>query len=557
MIRLSFEEANVAVLVPKGTSVLEAARKAGVLIESPCNGALICGKCRVRIAPEDLPKLRCDGVHRLSQGLRQAGWVLACGAYALGDVRVSVPGRAEGKMRIGRQGQTFDGELGPAVHKVYDPLDNQTRVCIGDREIGREPGDTRQRLYGAAVDIGTTTLVASLLDLYTGAEIGTAAALNPQSLHAQDVLGRIRLGSEPAGLELMHSLIAGSVTELLSGLCLANQVGMRDIYEVVYCGNTAMLHLAAGLDPAPLGRFPYRSAIAQGHHRAARECRLPVSPFGQIYFPPIISAFVGADITAGLLAAKLDEAGPPTLFVDIGTNGEMVLACGDRLYAASTAAGPAFEGMNITSGMRATRGAVDRCHIAQDGTLRFSTIDEAPAEGICGSGLIDLTAELVRVGLIGPRGNLQRTLPDTLGGLREHLREREGKAVFSLGGSVILTTGDIRQVQLAKGAIRTGIELLLRHAGVEAANLKRIYIAGSFGYHLSPQSLFELGLLPRECTGRISFLGNTAHSGAQQLLLAATRRRELDSLSARVKGVELASSPDFEREFVQRLGFES
>lgn len=555
MVTVRFIEAEETVRVPAGTTLLEAAREAGVLLESPCDGALTCGKCRVRVGPEEVERLRCDGVHHLPEGERSLGWVLACGAFLEGDVTVSIPHRSEGELRIVQEGFAAETNLDPAVVKTYDPDTRTTAVRIGGREAGKEEGDTRERLFGAVVDIGTTTLVAALVDLRQGTELGAASALNPQALHAQDVLGRIRIGSEPEGLGRMQALVAGEIARLLTGLAREHRVAPEEIYEVVYSGNTAMLHLAAGLDPASLGRHPYRSALAAGHHRPAAECRLTVSPLARVYFPPAVSAFVGADITAGLLAAGLDGSGPTTLFVDIGTNGEMVLSHEGRLFAASTAAGPAFEGMNVTCGMRAGRGAVERCTIGEDGSLSFKTIGRAPAVGLCGSGLIDLVGELVRHGIIGPRGNLARTLPEKLAPLRPHLIERNGKPAFVLTDRVFLTGSDIRQVQLAKAAIRAGIELLLRHAGIAAARLERVLIAGSFGAHLHPESLLGLGMLPPECSGRIVFLGNTAKSGGKVLLLDSSTRGELDARAARTEAVDLASYPDFERVFVRNVGF--
>ena len=273
-----------------------------------------------------------------------------------------------------------------------------------------------------------------------------------------------------------------------------------------------------------------------------------------MFLPPLISGFVGSDITAGMLATDLAQARETTLFVDIGTNGEMVLARDGRLQATSTAAGPAFEGMNIACGMRAARGAIERVVIAA-GDIAIATIDNADAVGICGSGLLDAIAAMAVLGVIDRSGRFTRDPASLSPPLRARLRPREGKPAFFLAGDIYLGQRDIRQVQLAKAAVRAGIETMLRRIGLAPAELDRALVAGSFGYHLTTRSLIDIGLFPAELGGRVVYVGKTARTGAEALLINAASRADLQRISRAVEPVELATDPQFTDIFVAAMGF--
>lgn len=292
-----------------------------------------------------------------------------------------------------------------------------------------------------------------------------------------------------------------------------------------------------------------------GCHRHAAETGFALAPAGLVYLPPAISAYVGADITAGILATRLHDEQGTTLLVDVGTNGEMAIVKEGRLWATSTAAGPAFEGMNIACGMRAGKGAIERFHVGADGEVEIGVIGGGKATGICGSGLIDIVAELVAAGVIGPNGRFVPAGKISLPKLQERLVTRDGKPAFHLAEGVHLSQQDIRQVQLAKGAIRAGIDLLLRHLGVEAGEVRSVLIAGSFGYHLRTGSLITLGLLPPAFAGKIEFVGNTSKTGAETILLDRECRPAVVRLAAGVEVVELAAAADFDKVFVSSLAF--
>jgi uncharacterized 2Fe-2S/4Fe-4S cluster protein (DUF4445 family) len=548
--RISFITEGREVVVEKGLSILEGARAAGVVIESPCGALGTCGKCKVKIPNlEDLQRLHHRGTRELPEAETHEGYVLACQTEVLDDVSVVVKDYAEENksLRILAGGSSFDYELLPFITKRTEG--SHTAVYGGGELLGTEDGDTRDARYGLAVDIGTTTLVAALVDLSTGKELASDSVLNPQSRYAQDVLSRIHFASNAEGLETLRKSLNETLHAMIGAA--ARQAGIRreHIYEAVFSGNTTMLHLACGEDPRSLGQYPYTPRL-WGHGHVPAE-GLGLSAFAEVYLPPIISAYVGADITSGILASRLSEAEGTTLFIDVGTNGEIVLARNGELAASSTAAGPAFEGMNISCGMRASAGSIEAFHINEDGSHSFKVIGSGKAVGICGSGLLDISGELARTGIIGTNGRF--TAPD--GPLRKHLREKDGKKAFFITDEVYLSQKDVRQIQLAKGAIRTGIEMLLSRFNIAAPQVDSVRIAGSFGYHLCETSLLNTGLLPRAFAGKVSFAGNTSMSGAAAFLLNTGFREKMKKLVKRIDKVELAGDPAFEKTFIRNLGF--
>jgi uncharacterized 2Fe-2S/4Fe-4S cluster protein (DUF4445 family) len=380
-----FIEQDSASAVPAGTTILEAARLAGIVVEAPCNGVGTCGKCRVRLREQtDFARVGESGQHMLSAELRRRGFVLACQTKVAGDIAVWVQDAArENKgLRILSEGVSFDYALKPLIRKQFDGM--ITQVFAGETVIGAEKGDTTAENFGIALDIGTTTLVAELICLETGERLASESMLNPQTAFAQDVLTRIHFAAQENGLKTLHDAFISAFSALRGRLAQSAGIDGKRIYEVVFSGNTTMLHLAMGIDPASLGRYPYDAVISGGE--SVPGAGLGISPFGRIYLPPIISAFVGADITSGILATRLAGQKGVTLFIDIGTNGEIVLARDGKLAATSTAAGPAFEGMNITCGARAVPGSVEQFTIDEAGNPMYKTIGGKPANGICGSG---------------------------------------------------------------------------------------------------------------------------------------------------------------------------
>lgn len=557
MPELFFQEQDQRVSVEAGVTILQAARDAGIIIESPCDGVGTCGKCQVQLKDAAPGSWKCEEAHyQLPAELQEQGYVLACHTKVYGDLIVVAPNTAKQNktLKILSEGESFQYEIKPWFQKVYAAPKGKTFVLAGGKKVGEEEGDTTKQFYGLAIDIGTTTLVTALIDMNTGEEIDSLSALNPQSLHAQDVITRIHMASKPEGLALLYGAIRDEFNHTIQELCKRNSIESRYIYEVIYSGNTTMIHLACNVNPEPLGQFPYTAVIRGGNTVPADD--LEISPYGDIYLPPIISAYVGPDITSGVLAAQLEKKKGTTLFIDIGTNGEMILAQDGKLAGTSTAAGPAFEGMNITCGMRAGNGALELYQVQPDGTPKTHVIGDVKASGICGSGLLDIVGELVRVGVIGKSGRLVKPdkgkYPDVL---KAQMKEKDGKPVFYVAEEVYITQSDIRQVQLAKGAIRAGVEMLMSALGVEAEHVDCVEIAGSFGYHLRESSLIDQGMLPEAFRGKVKFVGNTSKSGAKAFLLNQEVRTYMENLVDEIKDVELSQDPKFQDVFVKALTF--
>ena len=554
MATIHFIPGDKALSVADGSNLLEAARNAGVFVPAPCDGSGTCGKCRVKIPAAQRENFREAPHDWLTQDERAEGWVLACQCAVHGDLQVEPDQCADDDLKILSEGHAVDVELDPWITKTLDASKAQTIVRAGGAPLLAEPGDTTRALFGVAVDIGTTTLVVALIDLRDGREMGVASSLNPQARHAQDVLSRIKIGSQPEGLKLLHGELIAELNRLIAEAASEAKASVRHIYEAVFSGNTTMLHLATGTNPESLGKYPYTPALQCGASVRAADIGLAIAPDGQVYLPPIMSAYVGADITSGILAARLAALSGVTLFVDIGTNGEMVLAVNGQLTATSTAAGPAFEGMNIACGMRASRGAIEQVALSAKG-VEIKTIADAAPAGLCGSGLLDIVGELAAHGGVDKNGRFRTNgaLPDRP--WKECFGLLDGKPVFRIADPVYLSQKDVRQVQLAKAAIRAGIELMLRANQLTAAQVDRVLIAGSFGFHLRTASLIHLGLLPREFKDRVEFVGNTSKSGARAFLINRRLRDELRQLVQQVRVLELANDPAFEKTFVQALSF--
>ena len=554
MATVRFTPQNVEATVPAGSLLLEAARCAGVTLESPCDGSGSCGKCRAKVAGETRELVRESAHDFLTQAERDAGWVLACQATVLGDVTVEVEAAESDGLRILSEGHAVTVDIDPWFGKLFERAAGVTTVYAGGSPRFTEAGDTSHELYGVAVDIGTTTMVAALIDLRDGRELASASSLNPQARHAQDVLSRIKFGSTIEGLATLQSGVIEELNRLIRDAAGQRGISVEHIYEAVFSGNTTMLHLAVGANPVSLGKFPYTPVVLGDEHVPAAEIGLAIAPEGSVYLPPIMSAYVGADITSGVLAARLAEQPGVVLFVDIGTNGEMVLAVDGRLTATSTAAGPAFEGMNIACGMRASRGAVEQVGLSDAGVFA-KTIGDAEPVGICGSGLLDAVGELAAKGGLDKNGRFQNNGASHSQPWKDRWELIDGKPVFRIAGPVFLSQKDIRQVQLAKAAVRAGIDVMLNANGLSAAQVDRVLIAGSFGFHLRTESLINLGLLPREFSGKVEFVGNTSKTGAQAFLVNRQVRARLKEVVRGVQVLELAKYPEFEKTFVKSLSF--
>jgi uncharacterized 2Fe-2S/4Fe-4S cluster protein (DUF4445 family) len=610
-IAVKFQPMGKTVYVLQGTRLSEAAAIAGLVLDLPCGGEGICGKCKVRVHEGTLPPTAADAA-TLTAAELAAGHRLACQASVYHALTAEVP---EGSLpaayhKILTATEDFAAEiLEPAISKQYVELpppnrnDDAPDLKRLERAVGRfdadlelarelpgvlranhfrgtvvmadgasggarrlldfEPGDTHARAFAVAVDVGTTTLVASLLSLTTGQALEVTTRLNPQTRFGDDVLSRIAHCQQPGGLADLQQAIVEAIDGLIEQLAVQAGADRREIYEIACSGNTTMQQLLAGIDPRSLGEVPFVPAIATGLTIRAAELGLSIHKNGLAYLLPVIGGFVGGDTVSGVLATGLCDAAGPSLLVDIGTNGEIVLSANGKLTAASTAAGPAFEGARISQGMRGSTGAIEK--VVVDDRLRINVIGDVPPLGICGSALIDLAAELLRHGLLSPEGRLRT--PDQLpSGVLPDLAQRLGwhgkqmaflvaaEAEAGHGRPIWLTQRDLRELQLATGAIRAGIVVLLKHAGLQPDDLQEVLVAGGFGNFIRRNNAQRIGLLPHGVPHhRIRYRGNTSLAGAQLVAISRRARRMAEELAGRTQHVDLSRDPDFSTIFAESM----
>lgn len=612
--KISFEPSGRQVYALPGTILLEAAAQAGLILQTPCGGGGRCGKCRLKVISGACPpSANCRpalGAAEVEQGYR-----LACQARIQGDLVVEVPVTSlfESQQQILVQAGASGAppgelELCPAVSKHFVELDipsqadarsdverlraairppgfgpvnirllrllpgllrrqgfRGTAVIVDGDLVDFEPLDTTSQCYGIAVDLGTTTLVGTLVNLKTGLDLGVEAKINPQTSYGDDVIARIRKCREDAkGLGQLQRVIIGAVNEIADELVRAAGIDRAHIYEIVMAGNTTMQQIVCGIDPAALGELPFVPVFTDAPHLNAADLALDINPCGKVFVFPQIGGFVGGDTVAGIVASRLDRETETVLFVDIGTNGEIVLAHNGKMIATSVAAGPAFEGARISCGMRATSGAIEK--VVMDGDLRMNIIGNTRPAGLCGSGLIDTVAELLRLGLLDPTGRLQA--PDevpaaTALALRKRLVAQDGHFDFLLahktetvsGKPLFLTQRDVRELQLANAAISAGISILLEMEGLKPMDLKRVLLAGAFGNFIRRNHARRIGLLPPIPCDRIRFIGNATSLGAKRALLSVAEKQAAAAIARAVRHVDLSLSPDFQTAFSSAMLF--
>ncbi|MCX7598057.1 MAG: ASKHA domain-containing protein [Armatimonadetes bacterium] len=604
--KVTFLPDGQSATVPCGVTVAEAAARVGVFLSMPCGGRGVCGKCRVRVAEGSVSEPTEAELALLEARLLSDGVRLACQARITGGAVVEVPqeSRALERKEISLL-QFVAHELAPNVsqcvvevadahleHQVSDlsrlraatasiwhmpatlaalrAIPSAVRspgrqvhiAAVNGRIVSVSPAGEGDGIFGAAVDIGTTTVVAYLFDLSNGQYLGSATSYNPQAQHGADVVSRIQYAmTEPGGLDDLHRDVVGVVNELIERAAQQARVQLRHIYELTVVGNTCMQHLFLRLDPGHLGTSPYVPVLSEAVDVEARDLGLAVNPSANVHVLPPIAGFVGADTVAVILATELTSRPHPTLAIDIGTNGEVALWSGEELLVASCAAGPAFEGAQIRYGMRAGPGAIERVE-TRDGDLVVHTIGDLPAVGICGSGLFDATAVLLELGLLDTSGRLaaatgpgpafSRLLGD--GADRAVILAHPGETADHV--PIVLTQRDIRQVQLAKGAIRAAVELLLERVGLAARDLGEVLLAGAFGNYVNPRSTLRIGLLPPAVpVESVHGVGNAAGAGAALALVSLPHRRRAAELARVAKHIELFTSPEFQEVFAEAMLF--
>lgn len=566
----------------KGATVYSLLASQGYRLNAPCGGGGRCGKCRVTIA--NAPEPTEAEKRLLSREDLEAGVRLACVTTARDGmsirfeqanawqaniataststeyyfqplvtaktVTLTEPGLADQRADLDRLAEALgvDGLTVPV--EVLQDLPSSLRqhgwtvtaVLRGNTLIGLNP----ERLLGVALDIGTTTLAAYLIDLCTGEEVAVCSALNPQKAWGDDVITRADY-AKAGGLEALQGALAGEIDAMIGRLCLDAGVCRQNVVHAVVAGNTVMMHLFAGVSPEHIAQAPFVPAFASAMELPAAALGLQIYRHAVVSLLPCVAGYIGADTVAGLLAAGMNEHSEPTLLIDIGTNGEIALAAGGRLYACSAAAGPAFEGAHIRCGMGGVAGAINT--VTVDGGIRFTTIGGRRPKGICGSGLLDLVAGLLDAGAIDDTGRLNRD-----GAPHWITMDSEGVVIDGPSG-IMLTSRDIREVQLAKGAVAAGIEVLLAEAGLCAEDVRQVYLAGGFGSYLDRRSAARIGLIPPVLEGRVAAIGNSAGAGAKAVLLSAVALEEAVWLAKSTRYVELSARADFQQAFMEKMLF--
>ena len=576
---------------PQGERLLPILLASGVRIRSDCGGRGICGHCRVRFLKGAPPPTEAEA-HLLSPEELEQGWRLACQHKVESDIALWIPPFVE-EVSQEKVRQTFQpifplrpkasliplfvNQGGPnsALEKLKDALKEEikpslsllrqlpgaledgkgsvTFIRVGRKTVSVRPGSGNVDLLGLAVDVGTSTLAAYLLDLREGKELGAKAIANPQISFGTDVISRITYVRENGkkGLEELREAVVSGVNHLVKKLCLKAGAVPQDIVHAVFVGNPTMLHLLLGIDPSSIGEAPFAPVWKEALSLRAKDLDLMINAEAVVDLLPFVSGYVGADTVACLLACRLHEADGSFLLLDIGTNGEIVLGIGGKIFACSTAAGPAFEGGRISCGMPALPGAVSHVSL-QAGGLRWEIIGEEKPRGICGSGLVDLLAILLQTGLVNSSGRLV-SRPGHF--LSSHIVSYGNQLAFQIANTVSLTQRDIRELQLDKAAIRAGIEVLLEYAGGTPGEIETVYLAGSFGSQMRPESLVRIGLFPKDFVSKIRPVGNAAGLGAVIALLDCNALEEADEITKRIKYIELSRESLFSSKFVKHLHF--
>lgn len=590
--KVHFLPQDVTVTVDEGTSLLDAQIKAQLHPDAPCGGKGTCGKCLVNIlsgGPAGIQKACVTEVHEdmevelkaeslkhsiLLEGAKRnividpaiKGYHVAVEKCLIGDSRSDWARLKEAVSQAsGIPAEEIPVSL-PVISGLYDYLlahNFEADVIMCENEI-IDLADGEKPLYVMAYDIGTTTIVGYLLNARTGRELAVSSMLNPQSQFGADVIQRSN-HALAEGVEELSSCVRKALNDLAAQAAFQAGITAEEIYMITVVGNTCMHHLFAGIMPGALVHSPYNPSVSESMMLPAAQYGIRIHPHGKIMLLPNIAGFVGADTVGVLLATQFDTLEDLTLVIDIGTNGEMVLGNKDHMIACSTAAGPAFEGAKIQCGMRGAEGAIDHVHF-ENNQLVYSTIGNAKPVGICGSGLMDIIAELLKAGIIASSGRLEKpeALTGEIGRANAHRIEKiDNFLSFVLaderesgtGKKIFLSQKDIREVQLAKSAMAAGILLMSDTLKIRQEEIKKIMIAGAFGNYMSPDSACAIGLLPQELRDRIEPIGNAAGEGSKIAALNKEEFHHCDQMARQTEFLELATHPDFQDCYVDELEF--
>lgn len=609
IVRILLENGHKTVTCNGGSILMDVFHQNNIYIEAPCGGKGICGKCKVRVLNGGVSDITNSESKFLSHREKRDGYRLACMTRILGDTEVAMENRLEGA-QIMSTGIEYSVDISPQITKKFIELDvpsvddqrddlkrladalkietpeadislirrlpqvlrdSDFKVTIaydGNRILDVDKGDTTDQIYGVAIDIGTTTLVCYLMNLVTGEQVDVISGLNVQRAYGGDVISRIQhtMGNID-GLSRLSQGIVNQISKLIEKLVEKNNILIDHIYNVSIAGNTIMGHLLLGITPKHIAASPFTPVTTKSQIYSARDLDLDLGQASRIFMLPHISGYVGSDIVAGILASGMDRSDGISLIIDIGTNGEIVLGNKDKMVCCSTAAGPAFEGANIRHGMGGVSGAINTIILDGD-KLKYTTIDDKVALGICGSGIVDALAMLLDLGIVDETGRLlDKDEIESEAGLKLAHRLGEvddGLPAFTIvdekssgtSESIVITQKDIREIQLAKAAIAAGIKILISKIGREMDEITNLYLAGGFGSYIDKRNASRIGLIPFELQHRIIAIGNGAGTGAILSLLSLVEYERTNTIKDKAEYVELSSTLEFQNEYVDSMYFE-
>lgn len=582
----------------QGQNLLELLRETEIDINSPCNGNGTCGKCKVKVISGCLSNPSQNEIKTLGTKAIEGGYRLSCSLNLESDMEVLLENDGL-QAQIVTEGRQSSLKLEPVITKENITLErpslsnqisdfervlgstlevntpnlqlirsvpeiirqkdyNISLIKTGNRLLGIEAGDTTNSLYGVAVDIGTTTIAAYLIDLTNGKRLCVHSGLNPQKKFGADVISRIKhtIDAE-TGLTEMHNLIINELNNCIKVMCEEVNIPRTSIYAVTLVSNTTMTHFLLKIPAQNIAAAPFIPAITSMLSIDAKELGIDINPYGVAFILPAVSAYIGSDTVSAVLSTRMHEQEEISLLIDIGTNGEIVLGNRDALYACSSAAGPAFEGANIRNGIGSVKGAINS--ISLNSGISYTTIGGINPIGICGTGIVDGIAQLLEVGIIDETGRLDDEWePSTSeqSPLAENIVEVDKMNAFRISGDIAITQKDIRELQNAKGAIAAGINVLVKESGISFSDIKNVYLAGGFGTYINVDSALKIGLIPLELRGKIQSVGNAAGQGAIEGLLSLKCLSDTEIIGKKIKYIELSSSKDFNDYYMNCMMFE-
>ena len=598
--KVTFLPDELTIEVPEGSTLMDAMHQAGIYFDFPCGGGKKCGKCRVGIFQNHNRQVRTDVTIRLacltkvkedltveflfpekpqsqilSMALERSVRIRPHLRKQFVEVKsVSLAETHSDWTRVKESLVELDEkylnlQTGISVLRQLPALLRNSRkgltaVIYNGEMLGIEAGDTTDTMLGMAFDIGTTSIVGYLVDLRTGEQLHAVSSLNPQTQFGADVISRIMYADREDGLDKLHTVLIAAINALIGEAVDKAGVPRDSIYALSMVGNTTMQYLFLGINPYYVALAPYVSVVGDSLVVNATDVKLQINQAGCVFVLPNIAGFIGADTVAVLLATELHRSQDIKLVIDIGTNGEIVLGSAVKQVTCSTAAGPAFEGVQISCGMRGTVGAIE--YIAFEDDLVITVIGRGKPRGICGSALLDVVAGLLEVGLIDRKGRFvspeQQKNPSAQC-YQHRLIRHDGTWAFLVaagddtdhGNPIIITQRDIRELQMAKGAIAAGIKILSQTYGIQVGDISEVLLAGAFGNYMNPHSACTLGMIPQELESRIKMIGNAAGAGAKLALLSASEFIRASTIATSVEYVELGLHPYFMKVYAESMYF--